>query len=122
LENVMRKLVPLLAGLGLVATAAASAEPAKLSEGELGRVAAGQSFDLRVQTLEAVINTATTTTRTNDSDSATSITSSTMAAEQSLAGQSSNTVNALGLLGSSGVSATGNANAMVTGTLANTVP
>jgi hypothetical protein len=119
----MRKLVPFLTGLGLVAAAAAaSADPAKLSEGELGRVVAGQGMEFSLSTIEAVTTATSTTNNTNDADTAMSVFESNVAAEQSLAGQSSNTVNALGLLGSSGVSATGNANAMVSGTLANTVP
>jgi hypothetical protein len=124
LENVMRKLVPLFTGLGLVATAAASAEPAKLSEGELGRVAAGQAMDLSFSALQATTTTTTTETRTNvnDADTATEVFQSNVAAEQSLAGQSSNTVSALGMLDSRGVTATGNANAVLSGSIANTVP
>jgi hypothetical protein len=123
----MRKLVPLFTGLGLVATAAAaSAEPAKLSEGELGQVAAGQDLgsNFTLSTIEALTTTTTTDTRANvnDNDVATSVSNSTMTAEQSLAGQSSNTVNALGMLDSAGVTATGNANAVLTGTIANSVP
>ena len=125
----MHKVALSLAGLGLLSTAAAAlAEPpAKLSEAELGKVAAGQqtlgsNFDL--STIEALTTTTTTDTRTsvNDNDVATSVSNSTMTAEQSLAGQSSNTVSALGMLDSSGVTATGNANAVLTGTIANTVP
>jgi hypothetical protein len=123
----MRKFVPLLVGLGLVTTAAtASAEPAKLSEGELGQVAAGQYLgsNFSLSTLEALTTTTTTDTRTsvNDNDSATNISNSTMAAEQSLAGQSSNTVSALGMLDSRGVTATGNATTMLSGSVDNTVP
>ena len=123
LENVMRKFVPLLTGLGLVATAAAaSAEPAKLSEGELGQVAAGQSLDLSFSALQATTTTTSTTNNTNDADTAMDVFESSVAAEQSLAGQSSNSVNALGMLDSSGVTATGNANAVLTGSIGNTVP
>jgi hypothetical protein len=123
----MRKLVPLFTGLGLVATAAAaSAEPAKLSEGELGQVAAGQDLgsNFTLSTIEALTTTTTTTTtsNTNDADTATSVFESSVAAEQGLAGQSSNTVNALGMLDSAAVTATGNANAVLTGTIANSVP
>jgi hypothetical protein len=119
----MRKLVPLLTGVGLVATAAAaSAEPAKLSEGELGQVAAGQNMDLNVQMLEAVTDTVTTTTATNDNDSATSIFHSDATAAQELVGGSTNSVSALGMLDSRGVTAIGDANAIVSGTIANTVP
>ena len=123
----MRKLVPLLTGLGLVATAAAaSAEPAKLSETELGGVAAGQYLgsNFSLSMLEALTTTTTTSTtnNTNDADTAMSVFESSVAAEQSLAGQSSNSVSALGMLGSAGVTATGNANAIVSGTLANSVP
>jgi hypothetical protein len=119
----MRTFVPLLAGLGLVATAAAaSAEPAKLSEGELGQVAAGQSMDLSFSALQATTTTTSTTSNTNDADTATSVFDSTVAAEQSLAGQSSNTVSALGMLDSTGVTAMGNANAVLTGSIGNTVP
>jgi hypothetical protein len=120
----MRTFFPLLAGLGLVATAAAAlAEPpAKLSEGELGQVAAGQGMDLSFSALQATTTTSSTTSNTNDADTATSVFESTVAAEQSLAGQSSNTVSALGLLGSTGVTAAGNANAVLTGSIGNTVP
>jgi hypothetical protein len=115
-----------LAGLGLLAAAAASAEPAKLSENELGGVAAGQDLgsNFSLSTMEAVTNTTTTTTttNTNDADTATSVFESSVAAQQGLAGQSSNTVNALGMLGAEGVSATGNANAMLSGSIANSVP
>jgi hypothetical protein len=74
--------------------------------------------------MEAVTNTVstTTTTATNDNDSATSVFDSTVTAEQGLAGQSSNTVSALGMLDSAGVTATGNANAVLTGSIANSVP
>ena len=40
----MRTFLPLLAGLGLLSTAALAEPPAKLSEGELGQVAAGQDL------------------------------------------------------------------------------
>jgi hypothetical protein len=128
LENVMRTFVPLLAGLGLLSTAAAAlAEPpAKLSETQLGQVAAGQDLgsNFTLSTLQATTTTTTTDTRTNvnDNDVATSVSNSTMAAEQGLAGVSSNTVNALGMLDSTGVTATGNANAVLTGSIANGVP
>ena len=119
----MRTFTPILAGLGLLAAAAAaSAEPAKLSEGELGQVAAGQGMDLSFSALQATTTTTSTTNNTNDADTATSVFESSVAAEQSLAGQSSNSVSALGMLGSSGVSATGNANAVLSGSIANTVP
>ena len=122
----MHKVLLSLAGLGLLSTAAAAlAEPpAKLSQAELGRVAAGQSMAFSLSTLQATTTTTTssTTSNTNDADTATSVFDSTVAAEQSLAGQSSNTVSALGMLGSSGVSATGNANAVLSGSIANTVP
>ena len=122
----MRTFTPILAGLGLLAAAAASAEPAKLSEGELGQVAAGQDLgsNFSLSTLQATTTTTTTDTRTNvnDNDIATSVSNSTMAAEQSLAAGSTNSVNALGMLGSSGVTATGNANAVLTGSIGNTVP
>jgi hypothetical protein len=125
----MRTLTSLLAGLGLLSTAAAAlAEPpAKLSETELGQVAAGQQTldsNFNLSTIEALTTTTTTDTRTNvnDNDVATSVSNSTMAAEQSLAGVSSNTVSALGMLDSSGVTATGNANAVLTGSIANSVP
>jgi hypothetical protein len=123
----MRTLTPILAGIGLLAAAAAaSAEPARLSEAELGGVAAGQDvgsgFSLSV--VESATNTQTTTTTSNvnDQDTAVSTFTSNATATQNLAGQSSNTVNALGLLGSTGVSAAGNANSILTGTIANTVP
>jgi hypothetical protein len=122
----MRTFVPLLAGLGLLSSAALADPPAKLSEAELGQVAAGQDLgsNFTLSTIEALTTTTTTDTRTNvnDNDVATSVSSSTVAAEQSLAGQSSNTVNALGMLGSSGVSAMGNANAVLSGSIGNTVP
>jgi hypothetical protein len=124
----MRTFVPLLAGLGLLSTAAAAlAEPpAKLSETELGQVAAGQALGsgFAISTMEAVTNTVstTTTTATNDNDSATSTFNSDATAAQGLAAESTNSVNALGMLGSSGVSAVGNANAVLTGSIANTVP
>ena len=117
----MHKVVLSLAGFGLLSTAAV-AEPAKLSEGELGRVAAGQGMEFSFSTLEAVTTTTSTTSNTNDADTAMSVFESNVAAEQSLAGQSSNSVSALGMSGSAGVSATGNANAIVSGTLANSVP
>ncbi len=119
----MPKLVPLFTGLGLVATAAAaSAEPAKLSEGELGQVAAGQAMEFSLSALQATTTTTSTTSNTNDADTAMSVFESTVAAEQSLAGQSSNTVSALGMLESTGVTAAGDANAILTGSIANTVP
>ena len=122
----MRKLVPLLTGLGLVATAAAaSAEPAKLSEGELGQVAAGQgpTGNFTLSTLDAVTNrVSATTTATNDNDTATSTFNSDATATQNLTAGSTNSVNALGLLESTGVTATGNANAVLTGTVDNIVP
>jgi hypothetical protein len=123
LEIVMHKVVLFLAGFGLLSTAAV-AEPAKLSEGELGRVAAGQGMEFSFSTLEAVTTTTTssTTSNTNDADTAMSVFESDVAAEQSLAGQSLNSVSALGMSGSAGVSAAGNANAIVSGTLANSVP
>jgi hypothetical protein len=110
-------------GLGLVATAAAaSAEPAKLSEGELGQVAAGQAMDLRFSTLEAVTTTTTTTNNTNDADTATSVFNSDATAAQDLAAESTNSVSALGMLDSRGVTAAGDANALLTGTVDNIVP
>ncbi len=122
----MRKLVPLLAGLGLLSTAALAEPPAKLSETELGQVAAGQDLgsNFTLSTIEALTTTTTTetTSNVNDNDTAMSVFESNAAAEQGLAGQSSNTVNALGMLDSAGVSATGNANTIVSGTLSNTVP
>jgi hypothetical protein len=124
----MRTFVPILAGLGLLSTAAvALAEPpAKLSETELGGVAAGQDLGsgFTISTMEAMTNTATTTTTSNvnDNDTAMSVFESSVAAEQGLAGQSSNTVNALGLLGSEAVTAAGNANAVLSGSIANSVP
>ncbi len=121
----MRKLVSIFIGLGLISTVA-SAEPAKLSEGELGQVTAGQDVGsgFSLSLVETATNTQTTTTTStvNDNDTAISTFNSDVAATQNLAGQSSNTVNALGLLGSTGVSAMGNANAVVTGSIANTVP
>jgi hypothetical protein len=126
LEIVMHKVLLSLAGLGLLSTAAAAlAEPpAKLSEAELGQVAAGQSMEFSLSTLQATTTTTTTTStsNTNDADTATSVFESSVAAEQSLAGQSSNTISALGMLDSADVSAAGNANAALTGTIANTVP
>jgi hypothetical protein len=127
LEIVMHKVLLSLAGLGLLSTAAAAlAEPpAKLSEAELGRVAAGQSMAFSLSTLQATTTTTTTsstTSNTNDADTAMSVFESSVAAEQSLAGQSSNSVNALGMLGSADVSAAGNANAALTGSIGNTVP
>ena len=120
----MRKLVPFLTGLGLVAAAAAaSADPAKLSEGELGRVAAGQ-MEFNLSTLEAVTTTTTTetTSNVNDNDTATSVSESAATAAQDLAAESINSVNALGMLESTGVTATGDANAVLTGTVDNIVP
>jgi hypothetical protein len=122
----MRILLPLLAGLGLLSAAALAEPPAKLSEAELGGVVAGQALGsgFAISTMEALTTTTTTTSTTNvnDQDTATSVSSSTVAAEQGLAGQSSNTVNALGMLDSTGVTATGNANAVLTGSIGNTVP
>ena len=118
----MRTFTPILAGLGLLAAAAASAEPAKLSEGELGQVAAGQGMDLSFSALQATTTTTSTTNNTNDADTAMSVFESNVAAEQSLAGASSNSVSALGMLDSSGVTASGNANAMLSGSVANSVP
>ncbi len=123
----MRTFLPLFTGLGLLSTAALAEPPAKLSETELGQVAAGQlgiGSGFTISTMEAVTNTATTTTtsNTNDADTATSVFESSVAAEQSLAGQSSNTISALGMLDSAGVAATGNANAALSGAIANTVP
>ena len=121
----MRTFVPLLAGLGLLSTAAAAlAEPpAKLSETELGQVAAGQlGVDISLSALRATTTTTDTRTSVNDNDVATSVSNSSVAAEQSLAGQASNTVSALGMPGSSGVTASGNANAMLSGSIANSVP
>jgi hypothetical protein len=121
----MRTLTLLLAGLGLLSTAALAEPPAKLSETELGQVAAGQlASGITISTMEALTNTVstTTTTATNDNDTATSTFNSDATAAQDLAGQSSNTINALGMLGSSGVTATGNANAVLTGTVDNIVP
>jgi hypothetical protein len=121
----MRTFVSLLAGFGLLSSAALAEPPAKLSETELGQVAAGQlGVDFSLSALQATTATTATDARTsvNDNDVATSVSDSTMAAEQSLAGVSSNTVNALGMLDSSGVTATGNANAVLTGSIANTVP
>ncbi len=119
----MRKLVPLFTGLGLVATAAAaSAEPAKLSEGELGQVAAGQAMEFSLSTLQATTTTTSTTSNTNDADTATSVFNSDVTAAQNLAAESINSVNALGMLESTGVTATGDANAVLTGTVDNIVP
>ena len=102
-------------------------EGAELSEAELGQVAAGQDLlgsNFTLSTLQATTETTTTeiTSNVNDNDSATSGFNSDATATQELAGQSSNTVNALGMLGSSGVSATGNANAVLTGSISNAVP
>jgi hypothetical protein len=58
----------------------------------------------------------------DDDDRATSRSNSTMAAEQSLAGRLSNTVHVPGLLGLQGVAVAGDANAIVSGSIANTVP
>ena len=123
----MRTPIPLLAGLGLLSTAALAEPPAKLSETELGQVAAGQALDsgFAISTMEAVTNTVsttTTTTATNDNDSATSTFNSDAMAAQDLAAGSTNSVSALGMLGSANVSATGNANAVLTGTVDNIVP
>jgi hypothetical protein len=128
----MRIFLPLLAGLGLLSTAtAALAEPpaeapAKLSEAELGQVAAGQALGsgFAISTMEALTNTTTTTTttNTNDNDSATSMSNSVTTAAQDLAAGSTNSVNALGMLDSTGVTAAGNANAVLTGSIGNTVP
>jgi hypothetical protein len=122
----MRKLIPLLAGLGLVATAAAAlAEPpAKLSEAELGQVAAGQVLDLSFSALQATTTTTTTetTSNVNDNDTATSVFNSDATAAQNLAAESVNSVNALGMLDSTGVTASGNANTVLTGTVDNIVP
>ena len=119
----MRIFLLLLAGLGLLSTPAL-AEPAKLSEGELGQVAAGQSqsMDFNLQMLEAVTDMATTTTATNDNDTATSTFNSDATATQNLTAGSTNSVSALGMLESTGVTATGNANALLTGTVENIVP
>lgn len=116
----MRKLASIFVGLGLISTAA-SAEPAKLSEGELGQVTAGQGVGvgLSLSVAETVTNTTSTV---SDNDTAVSTFESNTSAMQSLSGQSSNTVSALGMLGASGVSATGNANALVTGTSTNNTP
>ena len=118
----MRTFTPILAGLGLLAAAAASAEPAKLSEGELGQVAAGQGLDLSFSALQATTTTTSTTNNTNDADTATSVFNSDATAAQNLAAESTNAVSALGMLDSSGVAATGNANAVLTGSIANSVP
>jgi hypothetical protein len=122
----MRTFVPLLAGLGLLSTAALAEPPAKLSETQLGQVAAGQDLgsNFTLSTLQATTTTTTTETRTNvnDNDTAMSVFNSEATAAQELAGQSSNTVNALGMLGSTDVSAAGNANAVLTGSIGNTVP
>ncbi len=113
----------LLMGLGLVATAAAaSAEPAKLSEGELGQVAAGQGIDLSFSALQATTTTTSTTNNTNDADTATSVFNSDATAAQNLAAESTNSVSALGMLDSRGMTASGNANAVLTGTVDNIVP
>ena len=120
----MRTFLPLLAGLGLLSTAvAAQAEPpAKLSEAELGQVAAGQSLDLSFSALQATTTTTSTTSNTNDADTATSVFNSDATAAQNLAAESVNSVNALGMLDSTGVTASGNANTVLTGTVDNTVP
>jgi hypothetical protein len=120
----MRTPTSLLAGLGLLSTAAAAlAEPpAKLSEAELGQVAAGQSLDLSFSALQATTTTTSTTSTTNDADTATSVFKSDATAAQDLAAESTNSVNGMGMLGSTDVSATGNANAVLTGTIANSVP
>ena len=121
----MRTFLPLLASLGLLSTVALAEPPAKLSEAELGRVAAGQfNSNFALSTMEAVTNTVTTTTtrNVNDQDTATSVFNSDATAAQNLAAESTNTVSALGLLGSSGVTALGNANTVLTGTVDNIVP
>ena len=58
----------------------------------------------------------------NDNDTAVETFTSDATAAQDLAGQSSNTLNALGLLNSTNVTATGDANAIVSGSITNTVP
>jgi hypothetical protein len=122
----MRTFLPLLAGLGLLSTAALAEPPAKLSETELGQVTAGQALGsgFAISTMEAVTNTVSTTTTSNvnDNDVATSTFNSNATAAQNLAAGSTNSVNALGMLDSSGVTATGNANAVLTGSIGNTVP
>jgi hypothetical protein len=119
----MRTLTPLLAGLGLLSTAALAEPPAKLSETELGQVAAGQlGVDINLSALQATTTTTETTSNVNDNDTATSVFNSEATAAQELAGQSSNTVSALGMLDSRGVTASGSANAMLSGSIANTVP
>jgi hypothetical protein len=118
----MRKVVLSLAGLGLLSTAALAEPPAKLSEAELGQVAAGQGLDLGFSALQATTTTTSTTNNTNDADTATSVFNSDATAAQNLAAESTNAVSALGMLDSSGVAATGNANAVLTGSIANSVP
>jgi hypothetical protein len=121
----MRTLTSLIAGLGLLSTAAAAlAEPpAKLSEAELGQVAAGQVLDLSFSALQATTTTTTeTTSNVNDNDTATSVFNSDATAAQNLAAESVNSVNALGMLDSTGVTASGNANTVLTGTVNNIVP
>ena len=118
----MRTLVPILAGFGLVVATAASAEPAKLSEGELGRVAAGQAMEFSLATLQTTTTISSTTNNTNDADTATSVFNSDATAAQDLAAESTNTVSALGMLDSRGVTASGNASAVLTGTVDNIVP
>ena len=119
----MHKVVLSLAGLGLLSTAALAEPPAKkLSETELGRVAAGQGLDLGFSALQATTTTTSTTNNTNDADTATSVFNSDATAAQNLAAESVNSVNALGMLDSTGVTASGNANTVLTGTVDNTVP
>ena len=118
----MRTFLPLLTGLGLLSTAAL-ADPAKLSETELGQVAAGQlGVDLSLSALQATTTTTETTSNVNDQDTATSVSNSDATAAQNLAAESVNSVNALGMLESTGVTATGNANTVLTGTVDNIVP
>ena len=87
----MHKLIPVMMGLGLISTVA-SAEPAKLSEGELDQVAAGQDvgsgFSLSVVETATNTQTTTTTSNVNDQDTAVSTFNSNVAATQNLAGQS----------------------------------
>jgi hypothetical protein len=118
----MHKVVLSLAGLGLLSTAALAEPPAKLSEAELGQVAAGQSMEFSLSTLQATTTTTSTTSNTNDADTATSVFNSNATAAQDLTAESTNSVYGMGMLGSSDVSAAGNANAVLTGTIANTVP
>ena len=119
----MHKVVLSLAGLGLLSTAALAEPPAKLSETELGQVAAGQlGADISLSALQATTTTTSTTSNTNDADTATSVFNSDATATQNLAAESINSVNALGMLESTGVTATGNANTVLTGTVDNIVP